>query len=332
MTTFRLNATFLPVSAMRPIVSQTNTFRITSIGTMSQSDAELQVFYLTPAPNKVLPRVSVHPYTNIVRSTTTITAASATAAPAAGTARPTISNIALNNIQLGVLPKKILIGARKARTTIGPAQAETWYPIQSVNLTLNNRSGLLSNSSMYQLYQMSVESGIQETSWPVWSGLAMNPMAATDGNVNLVPTAGGFVALDVAKHLAVDPMYAPSSLGAFNFYGYVTIAPQVAVSQGDQIEICVLFLNDNLLVTSYGSSSIYQGLFDKETVLKTIQEAPVYKKPFKSIFGGSATHWMQKEMRKLREIEDKAHASGHAAGMASGRASGSSKLAQYLSK
>jgi hypothetical protein len=313
----RINVTFKGAQSMRPILTSAlhstgpnvpATFKITSLG-LTQSETELQLFLITPPPSKVLPRTSVHPYTNIVRS---VTSWSAGADTPEGTI---VSQVAMNNINLGVLPETILIGVRVpvSSDSWGANLPEYWCPITGLNLTLNNRSGLLSNATPYQLYNMSKEAGLQEMPWSVFS----NNVQANNGAV------GSFCAFSVAKHLPVDPMYAPNSVGQFNFYGNVTFVPPVDIPANTNYEIVVLFLNQNLLVTSYGASSIIQGLFDKETVLKTIQDTPMYKKPNKVLFGGSK-HWMAKELKKIREEKS-------GMGRASGRASGSgSKLSDYL--
>jgi hypothetical protein len=272
LTTFRLTYSFKQPSAMRMLRSNLGEgkFAVTSI--VVDPSAQLQLFYLTPHASTIIPTRNVRPFLNVIRSTT-----SKSVRLAAGTATP----INLTAIQLGVMPSKMIIGARLPITSQDASISNSWVPISNVSLTLNNRSALLSMASQEQLFQMSKEAGLQHpVEYAVWRGLVNKGSASdvADGFAS-VGAVGGVVVLDVAKHLAVDDQYAPGSVGQFNFYGQVTIKPLVNTygdgTSNTNIEVVVLFLNEALLINELGASSIINGCLDKETVLKASQEKSV---------------------------------------------------------
>jgi hypothetical protein len=332
LSTFRLQLNFSQSGLQRMIRSKTSgngaastIFTINSV-TTTQADSSLQLFYITPHASVSIPRRNIHPYLNIIRSTTAI----GNALPAQG------AIVDLNPVQMGVMPKKILIGCRLATASQTCKMSDFWVPISGVNLTLNNRSGLLSSCSQHQLYEMAVEAGLQGVDYDTWKGSKCAPMVAPAGPATnyvpaSIPTVGGFVVLDVARHLAVDDMYAPESIGTFNFYGKVTLNPLFGAGANlypaGNYEMVVLMLNESLLINELGASAITSGLFDKATVLSVSTQAP-YKRRYRGAIIGGASAWMSKAIKNLKS------GAGKASGLAYGsepRSSGlSAKLASRL--
>ena len=82
-----------------------------------------------------------------------------------GTANPSFT---ASNIVLGQVPSKIVAFIRPRNSELVPTVADGFCAIDQVNITLGNRSGILSSASAQQLYQMSVSNGV-DMNWPEWS-------------------------------------------------------------------------------------------------------------------------------------------------------------------
>ena len=322
LTTFRFNTTFKQASAIKAIRSSVVDFSITSISA-EQSSTFLHLFYLSPQISQKVPRRNIHNFLDIVRSVKTVPLSTIVS----GTTNLSSFQIDLTPQQLGYMPSKIVIGVRIPVANQTSNTTDHWLPISGVNLTLANRSGLLNNASQAQLYNMSVENGLNSVDYANFTGGMLK-----GGLVKA--TCSSPIILDVSKDLNIDPEYAPSSMGAFNFYGQITVSPKVLVNAGNPqyssttgYEVVVLCLGNALMVTELGSSSVFTSLLSKEQVLKSAEQ-PYGKSKKMTVFGGN---WLSK-FRNGKE-DGAGHASGHASGRASGLASGhkmSSKLSSYL--
>jgi len=70
--------------------------------------------------------------------------------------------------RLSCIPSHIFIYARPALSIQNRYQADAFLAISNVNITINNKAGILSNMTQAQLYNMSVENGVN-MSWGQWS-------------------------------------------------------------------------------------------------------------------------------------------------------------------
>lgn len=82
-----------------------------------------------------------------------------------GTSNPTFTG---SNIILGQVPSKIVCFIRPRNSELVATVADGFCAIDQVNITLGNRSGILSSASQQQLYQMSVANGV-DMNWVEWS-------------------------------------------------------------------------------------------------------------------------------------------------------------------
>lgn len=312
LSTFRMISQFIGKDNMKMIQSSSANFKITNVA-FDASSTGLQLFYLTPHASQQFKRTSVHRIPSIVRSATALQT------PVVGRT----DSIDVTAVQLGVMPKKIMIGLRKLRNSQTSNDPDVWLPISSVNLTLANRGGLLSSATQQELYAMSVEAGLQETSWTQFCGKGYGALAGT--TLTVTPMAGSPVILDVAKHLSCESYYAPGSIGAFNFYGKISYTPTAISATAGSYEAVVLFISDALLINSMGGSTVQYQLIDKETVLKTQNEAPSHADPDKIVYGGA--RWMRKILNKSGNGRSGGDGAGHSGG---GRSGGSNKLKEYI--
>lgn len=184
----------------------------------------------------------------------------------------------INSLQLDKVPDKIVVFIRRPLSVASPKTSDSFLPIQRVNVTFNNASGLLSTFSQQQLWRMSRKNGCKQ-SWLEWSGYASRdgpqgaqPYTAAQANVNsIIGTCGGILVIDPALDLSLQqPYLTDGSQGQFQLQMELTYTNQ----SDDSInpEIVVVIFNSGLLSTVAGNSQLFTGLADMKTVMSVIEE------------------------------------------------------------
>lgn len=187
-----------------------------------------------------------------------------------------------NSYQLGMIPSKIMIYAKKKNQDT--YDSNSFAVIKKISLTFGNKSGLLSTALPVQLYQMSVNNGLQMNFYE-WSGAGVTNTTA--GNPTIVPTIGSILVLDPAIDLALDTEYSNLSRGQFQVQFQVELYTQGAVDC--EYMLYMVCANSGLFITDSGVSSANLAMITQEQVLKTkAQEAILDKKTYEDkIMGGS---------------------------------------------
>ena len=75
-------------------------------------------------------------------------------------AQPVSKEVRSNNIQLSMIPDKLIIFCR--RLGMDCTYADAFLSITNVNINFNNNAGLLSSMTQEQLYKASVASGLKK--------------------------------------------------------------------------------------------------------------------------------------------------------------------------
>lgn len=184
----------------------------------------------------------------------------------------------VNSIQLDKIPDKIIVYARKSLATQTAKDSDSFLPIKAVTVTFANSSGLLSNHTQQQLWEISRKNGNKQ-SWYEWSGESngyIDPGAVdqTFAQVNAaqyVPTTGGVLVLDPAYDLSLQgPYLSDGSLGAFQVQMTLTLKNTYTAPVAP--EIVVITANSGVLTTVAGNSSLYSGLVNMQVAMETIQK------------------------------------------------------------
>jgi hypothetical protein len=186
-----------------------------------------------------------------------------------------------NSIQLNSYPDKVFIyvdnnykwiapgGTGTATNSRGNGLADAYATITGINITLNNRSGVLSSYTQDQLYKASVLSGSKQ-SWAEFSGLQMRYDSANNVNglpASYISTSGSVLCLDFGSQIPIPEAYfAPGSLSTAQFQVTVNFTNNTNVDISPYLN--VIFMYSGILSTSNGASSQYvNGVLTKENVL-----------------------------------------------------------------
>ena len=239
------------------------TYTVT-LGTSANSNpfagqCELLCNFLSTQSTDLIPSRSVVPYMSYPRYLTTAT----TAFTAGSTASVTSANLQLNQI-----PDKFIIVVRKPMNSQTPKDADAFFRINSVQISLNNQSGLLSTATNYDLWRLSCEAGSSQ-SFLEFRGLANNNDAA--GNGVEVATTGSLLVLAPSQCLSLPAMLSSGSIGQFNFQITLNVTcPYSTVPVGGLVpEIVIITANSGIMVNQSGSSAVYTGILTRQMVVDT---------------------------------------------------------------
>ena len=273
-------------------ISLGGTVNGTTYSAFADSKLLFNFLSLQPEQYKKISSKNVVPYLDFPRYLTSQT--SSTTLNAGATTTLTSSNLQLNQI-----PDLLLICVRK------PMSSQTWtdpnffLTINSISVSFNNTSGILSTANQNQLYNISTKNLSSQTYYE-FSGTASNNYTGTvnsDGQVELssstsgvgqpiaVGTTGSMLVLNPSLDFNLPSYLSASSLGQYNLYFTINVTNQT--TQTFVPEICVITVNSGLFTTQLGSSIINTGILTKEDVLRTKDQKPnINTNDFKRYIGG----------------------------------------------
>jgi hypothetical protein len=254
------------------------------------SDSRLIFNFLSPKPSDMLTARNVVPYWEMPRFTT-----SNFSGPAArtdsinGALVPSTATCKSQSIQLNMIPDKLIIFLRPAKSQRTTNQADWVFPISKISVNFNNQSGILASATQDQLWRFSVESGSNQT-WDEFRGVA-NAAGATAGLPTFdIPMLGSYLMLEMGRHIQItEDYYASGSLGNFNLQfdlTYHNYADQAYTANG-AVELVLITQNSGIFVTEKGQSATYTGVLTKDDVLSVSGSDSVNERALSRMVGGS---------------------------------------------
>lgn len=272
--------------------------------TVSNITSKLIMTQLTPHPSDLLPSRCVNNYYTVPRYITTVPnpIAGAYTQNAQGviTVDPRTQGtvITSTNIQLNMIPDKVIIFIRKTASTQQNNTPDYFASIRGISIQFNNQAGILSTASVSDLYRYSVESGSNQ-SWEQFYGLANKPNPDPSKGALLVPTTGSILVLEMGRHIQInDDVYAPGSLGSFQFQFNVNAVDQTN-SNSSNWEMVLITVNSGIFVTERGTASSYQGILTRQNVLDTSTQEPYSSHDVKRMIGGGFFDTLKSTMGKV---------------------------------
>jgi len=260
VNTFQAQATFDAQLAQR-LISISNTASSTFSNVVAvPTFANIYFAYYSTMYNQALARSPVYPWYPIQRY---IQAGNALA-PGAST------SLSLNNIQLDSIPGRMYLVVKPTRSSYNINQTDSYARINTVSIQFGNRSSLLANTDINQLYAISKSCGVDDN-FSSWAGslsgshprnfsgsgsvLAINPMKdlglsdfATSGTsqtiqvqfqvnyTNIQPSGSGSLAYDAYLYVVSD--------GLINIPGPGVCLQQNSItSQADLLEAPMVAVN-----------------------------------------------------------------------------------------
>ena len=284
---------------------------------IDQSKTFLDMVFMTGHASLKMPARNIIPYTQLQSFKTAITSIAGGVSPI----NPTQVLISSNTYTLNQIPDSIIICVRPNLANRGSQVADSFLPITSCNITFNNTPGLLSsNTSAYQLWQMSKNNGCNQT-WNEFRGYSLEQTTLTSGTVNggafvanatvpmvstvsvdatapkFVATTGSILKLDFARDIVLTSDWlAPGVIGQFsiqvsvNVWDNTRFGPPGPVADLANYELSLCMVNSGFIVNSLGSSSSYLGIVSKSQVLEASASGSAVSSSSLSRLYGSGMH------------------------------------------
>jgi len=201
----------------------------------------------------------------------------------------TYSGLNSDTITLPYIPDLLVISVRPVSYVYGLEEADWSYPISNIRLQWANRSGLLSQHTQQQLYDMSTANGLRmpwEQFYGTCWGQSDNDVVDWDTSTPnralscKYQTAGGFLVLRPGVDFPLDPSQAPGMVGNFLFQCSLTLSnpspnvvPSSVVINGNTVQcpvqIQVIAVNSGFFATVFGTSMIVRGVVMPEDAVRT---------------------------------------------------------------
>jgi len=263
-----------------------------AVSLQSVGTCRLLMEFYTRQPSDLVSSRNVVPYAEYPRY---ITPTSGTIAAGADSGEVNFQSIQLNSV-----PDKLIICVRKVLGTQSNFDSDSFLPITNININFSNKAGLLSGATQWDLWRMSVESGSNQT-WAEFQGFAplgnqtafvpTNPVPAqqgSDAGYKQISTCGSVVCLEMGRHVELDDIYAPSSIGAFQLqfklnFKNNTSAP---ITNG-AYEIVLITMNSGVFTIERGTSQTYTAILSRADVLSVSSQPSVSKSQVERLVGGS---------------------------------------------
>jgi len=194
--------------------------------------------------------------------------------------------INLTQITNGVIPSKILIGARDNSSLLGAKVStlpRSYYPLQEsnpVNLKFNNNSFLVGAYSR-QIYDISVRNGLTQVPYEQWLGRDMTRTTAeyTPNKRNNLLLGSSFMALDPAKDCAISRNgLTDGTISTWTITGQVNFTNNRLYSQGEDVngvEMFIITIAEGFCRVDPSNGSIYAevGLLTKDQSLAVLMDS-----------------------------------------------------------
>lgn len=183
------------------------------------SESQMFIQYYTRQPSDLVSARNCVPFAEYPRYLSPIGTALPAAAKNAttGIITPTkLNSINSQSISLNSIPDKLIICVRKAVGKQTLYDSDHFFPISKIVVNFNNKAGLLSSATQWDLWRMSVESGSNQT-WAEYSGHAAvgGALGKYPNGYNEVPLCGSVLCLEMGNHIELDDVFSAGSIGQF---------------------------------------------------------------------------------------------------------------------
>lgn len=270
-------------------ISAGDTTGVTTTGLFTSP--QLLMNFLSTQPTQLVPSRVVTPYIDYPR----YISSQLQNPPLISGATTTFTS---QNIQLNQLPDYFFIVVRPQMATQNITNAASFLTINSININLNNVSGILASATPFDLWKISAANHSTQ-SWLEFSGKASNANNLVGGG-DVIGTTGSILVLSPALNLSLSNMLSNSSIGQFNFQFGINVTNNLG--QTVSPEILVVCANSGMFVTSMGSSSIFTGLLTKQLVLDASEkqsENPIQSSMMKRLVGGKMGNCPSSAMKHM---------------------------------
>ena len=221
-----------------------------SLGTSSQpqpfQNCKMLLNFLSTQPTDLVPARNVLPYMDFPRYLSLATGNPSIPVGASST-------ISTSSLQLNQLPDYFIIMVRKPMTSQTIKDSNSFLPINSISVNLNNTSGLLSSATQNDLWRISLANNSTQN-WSEFSGKAYKTNPATGRGLE-VATTWSMLILSPARDLSLPSYLSSGSIGQYVFQANINVTNTEKADLTP--EVVIVCVNSGIFTTLAGSSSIF---------------------------------------------------------------------------
>lgn len=214
---------------------------ITSVTAVLNSAPQLLFNYITPDPLMSIPNSVVYPYYEIQRYPTNV-------GSVASLASTTVQSA---NIQLHSIPNKMYVLARQRNADQTVFTSDVFAAITNLSINWNNRNGLCSAATTYDLYKMSIANGLQ-LSYSQFTKSVGSPICLTFG-----------------KDICLESNEAPGMLGTYQLQMSVTFTNPNA-SSAINYDLYIVTVSEGALTIQDNRAITQIGCFSQNDVINSL--------------------------------------------------------------
>jgi hypothetical protein len=255
------------------------------------SESQMFIQYYTRQPSDLVSARNCVPFAEYPRYLSPIGTALPAAAKNAttGIITPTkLNSINSQSISLNSIPDKLIICVRKAVGKQTLYDSDHFFPISKIVVNFNNKAGLLSSATQWDLWRMSVESGSNQT-WAEYSGHAAvgGALGKYPNGYNEIPLCGSVLCLEMGNHIELDDVFSAGSIGQFQLQFQLDIENYSGEAFGvNDLEICLITMNSGVFVLERGTSQTYTAILSRSDVLSAKSQPGMAHSDVKRLVGG----------------------------------------------
>jgi len=246
------------------------------------TNAKLLMEFYTRQPSDLVSSRNVVPFAEYPRYITPLTVSSFDAGVVAG-----FQNF--QSIQLNSVPDKLIICCRKVLGNQSNFDSDSFLPIKKISINFNNKAGLLSSATDWDLWRMSVESGSNQTFQEFKGYASVGTNVPSGANYyNKIPLCGSVLALEMGRHVELDDVYAPGSIGAFQLQFQIQFENNTgATILPNAYEMVLITMNSGVFTIERGTSQTYTSILSRADVLSVSSQPSHSKSALARLVGGS---------------------------------------------
>lgn len=255
------------------------------------SNARINCLFITPSLDLALPPKSVVPYLEYPRFLFN----SNQAIPANSSV-----NLTSQTIVLPQIPDMLVIYCKPRLVNGAPINNPQWgdfyLPMDNISLNFDNYSGLLSSHTPEQLYNITVDNGL-EMDWNAWNGLGYSVIGGVRANL-----VGGFLVLRFGKDIQLQSAQAPGVIGNYTLQYNVRVNNRFNVAVSD-LTLYTLTVNSGFFETQAGSSRILKGPITESDVISARESASTLTRTqLERMVGGSFWSKIGTALNKAKDV------------------------------
>jgi len=198
------------------------------------------------------------------------------------------TSINSQSISLNSIPDKLIICVRKQISKQTLYDSDHFLPISKIVVNFNNKAGLLSSATQWDLWRMSVESGSNST-WSEFKGVAAvgGALGKYPEGYNEIPLVGSVLCLEMGNHIELDDVFSAGSIGQFQLQFQLDIENYSNEAfQPNDLEICLITMNSGVFVLERGTSQTYTAILSRSDVLSAKSQPGMAHSDVKRLVGG----------------------------------------------